>query len=77
VVAPERLSLRERLAPPVAHAPPAVLAADPAPPEASALSPANGRLVAVSEGRRTALSRAGTGPAPPGDILLRIRRQNE
>ncbi|HEV2853429.1 MAG TPA: hypothetical protein VHC97_11555 [Thermoanaerobaculia bacterium] len=77
VVAPERLSLRERLAPPAARAPSAVLAAAPAPPEAPALAPANGRRAAVSEGRRTALSQAGTGPAPPGDILLRIQRQNE
>jgi len=77
VVAPERLSLRERLALPATHAPAAVLAADPAPPEAPAPDPASGRLSVVSEGRRTALSRAGTGPAPADDILLRIQRQNE
>ncbi len=76
VVAPLRLSLRERLAPPAPHPSFAVLEADPVP-ETPALSPRSGTFMAGSASRQTEISRAGANRAPPADILLLIQRQNE
>jgi hypothetical protein len=76
VVAAEAPSLRSRLAPPEAHGEAAVLAAEPTPPQSPGSVPETGDS-APPAGRRSALSRAGTGPFLRHDILLLIQRQNE
>ncbi len=76
VVTAETPGLRSRLAPLETHGEAAVLAAEPTPLESPGSVP-EARAAAPSAGRRTALSRAGTGPLFFLDILLLIQRQNE
>jgi len=76
VVAAEAPSLRSRFALPETHGEAAVLASEPTPPESPGSVPETGAAV-PSDGRRAALSRAGTGPPLFHDILLLIQRRNE
>jgi hypothetical protein len=76
VVAAGRPDLRERLDFPETRGEIAVLASEPAPPHSSVPVPGKG-AAAPPAGFRSALARAGTGPAFSSDILLLIQRQNE
>jgi hypothetical protein len=77
VVAAQPSSLRDRLDPPQTHAEAAVFTSAPSPPQPSGPLPGGGNVASPSDGRRTSLRRAGTGPDLCSDILLLIQRQNE